>query len=102
MALRSPASASPIKSQFFLPTAVGRIAFSISLLSISTVIESCRRRWIDPFAYLRDVFTRMPQMAGKDYATLAPAAWAKAHRPGKPEGKDRLRTEASDLQRRFA
>jgi hypothetical protein len=32
----------------------------------------------------------MPQMAEKDYATLAPAAWAKAHLPGKPRRKDRL------------
>src|SRR6266478_8852812 len=30
---RSPASASPIKSQFFLPMAVGRMAFSTRLLS---------------------------------------------------------------------
>ena len=35
MALRAPACASPINSQFFLPTAVGRIAFSTKLLSIS-------------------------------------------------------------------
>jgi transposase len=69
---------------------------------VSTVIESCRRRGIDPLAYLRDGLTRMPQMAVKDYATLAPAAWAKAHRPAKPGRKDRLRTKASDLQRRCA
>ena len=29
---------------------------------IYTVIESCRRRGIDPFAYLREVFTRLPTM----------------------------------------
>jgi len=34
MALRSPASASPMNSQFFFPAAVGRMAFS-RLLSIS-------------------------------------------------------------------
>lgn len=56
---------------------------------VFTVIEACRRRGIDPFAYLRDVFTRMPQMAAKDYATLAPAAWAEAHQLEKPEKKDR-------------
>jgi hypothetical protein len=44
----------------------------------------------------------MAQMAAKDYATLAPAAWAKPHLPGKPGRKDRLRTKASDLQRRCA
>ena len=60
------------------------------------------RGTVDPFAYRSDVFTRMPQMAAKDYATLAPAAWAKPHLPGKPGRKDRLRTKASDLQRRCA
>jgi hypothetical protein len=59
-------------------------------------------RGIDPFAYLRDVFTRMPQMAAKDYATLAPAAWDAARRPGGPEKKDRLHTKTSNLQRRCA
>lgn len=69
---------------------------------VFTVIEACRRRGIDPFAYLRDVFTRMPQMAAKDYATLAPAAWDAARRPGGPEKKDRLHTKTSNLQRRCA
>ena len=69
---------------------------------VFTVIEACRRRGIDPFAYLRDVFTRMPQMAAKDYATLAPAAWDAARRLGKPENKERLRTKTSNLQRRCA
>ena len=27
---------------------------------IYTIIESCRRRGLDPFAYLREVFTRLP------------------------------------------
>ena len=42
-----------------------------------TVIEACRRRGIDPFEYLRDVFTRMPAMAACDYHRLLPDAWAK-------------------------
>jgi hypothetical protein len=29
---------------------------------VYTIIEACRRREIDPFAYLRDVFTRLPAM----------------------------------------
>ena len=47
---------------------------------IFTVIEACRSRSIDPFEYLRDVFTRMPTMAAKDYPTLEPAAWQTARR----------------------
>ena len=45
-----------------------------------TVIESCRRREIDPYAYLRDVFTRLPRMTTRQWAEVTPAAWAKARR----------------------
>lgn len=42
-----------------------------------TVIESCRRRGLDPFAYLRDVFTRLPSMTNWQVKDLTPEAWAK-------------------------
>lgn len=45
---------------------------------IYTIIECCRRRKIDPFAYLRDVFTRLPTMKASQIAELLPANWAKA------------------------
>ena len=45
-----------------------------------TVIESCRRRDIDPYAYLRDVFTRLPHMTNRQIAEVVPEAWAKARR----------------------
>jgi transposase len=45
-----------------------------------TVIESCRRRDIDPYAYLRDVFTRLPHMTNQQLAEVTPEAWAKARR----------------------
>jgi transposase len=44
---------------------------------IYTVIESCRRRGIDPFAYLRDVLTRLPHSTNWEVKDLTPAAWAK-------------------------
>lgn len=37
-----------------------------------TLIEACRSRGIDPFDYLREVFTCMPTMAAKDYPSLLP------------------------------
>lgn len=46
---------------------------------IYTVIESCRRRGIDPFAYLREVFTRLPSMTNWQVKDLTPEAWAKRH-----------------------
>jgi hypothetical protein len=39
-AARRPARSEPANSQFFLPTAIGRIAFSTGLLSIGSVPES--------------------------------------------------------------
>lgn len=44
---------------------------------IYTVIESCRRRGIDPFAYLREVFTRLPSMTNRQVKDITPQAWAK-------------------------
>lgn len=41
---------------------------------IYTVIECCRRRGLDPFAYLRDVFTRLPFMTNWQVKDLTPKA----------------------------
>jgi len=46
-----------------------------------TIIESCRRRGIDPFAYLRDVFTRLPSMTNWQIKDITPEAWAKHRTP---------------------
>ena len=43
-----------------------------------TIIESCRRRGIDPYAYLRDVLSRLPNMTNRQVPDVTPAAWAKA------------------------
>ena len=43
-----------------------------------SVIESCRRRKIDPYAYLRDVLSRLPTMTTRQIADITPAAWAKS------------------------
>jgi len=47
---------------------------------IYTVIESCRRRGIDPYAYLRDVLTRLPQMTTQQVPELLPSVWDKPAR----------------------
>jgi len=46
---------------------------------IYTVIENCRRRSLDPFTYLRDVLTRLPNMTNHQIPEVTPQAWAKAH-----------------------
>lgn len=43
---------------------------------IYTIIESCRRRKIDPYAYLRDILTRLPHLTNQQISTVTPAAWA--------------------------
>jgi transposase len=47
---------------------------------IYTVIESCRRRGLDPYAYLRDVFTRVPAATNQQIKELTPEGWAKTQR----------------------
>ncbi len=44
-----------------------------------TIIESCRRRGINPFDYLRDVLTRLPSMTNWQIKEITPSAWAAAH-----------------------
>lgn len=45
---------------------------------IFSIIESCRRRGIDPHAYLTDVLERIPDAKNHDIKDLTPEAWAKA------------------------
>jgi len=45
-----------------------------------TIIESCRRRKIDPYAYLRELLQRLPHMTNQQIPEVTPAAWAKAQR----------------------
>lgn len=59
---------------------VGRAHTGERSAIIYTVIESCRRRGIDPYAYLRDVFTRLPNATTSDIKDLTPEAWATAQR----------------------
>ena len=49
-----------------------------------SIVESCRRRGIDPNAYLRDVFTRLPLLTNWQLKELTPEAWQKNHRQRKP------------------
>ena len=56
---------------------IGEAAAGDRSAIIYTVIESCRRRGIDPFAYLREVFTRLPSMTNWQLKDITPAAWAK-------------------------
>lgn len=45
---------------------------------IYTIIENCRLQGIDPYAYLRDVLTRLPSLTNQQLDGVTPEAWAKA------------------------
>lgn len=43
---------------------------------IYSIITNCRNRGIDPYAYLRNVLTRLPSMTNRQISGITPAAWA--------------------------
>jgi transposase len=47
---------------------------------IYTVIENCRRRGLDPYTYLREVLTRLPNMTNWQIPEVTPEAWSKTRR----------------------
>ena len=49
-----------------------------------TIVENCRRRGIDPLAYLREVLTRMPKMNMAEFRLLTPEAWQQARAAALP------------------
>ena len=46
---------------------------------IYTLLGSCRRHGINPFDYLKDLFTRLPAAKITEIAQFTPRAWAKAN-----------------------
>jgi transposase len=40
-----------------------------------SIVESCRRQHLDPFAYIRDVLTRISTHPARDVEHLTPAGW---------------------------
>jgi hypothetical protein len=46
---------------------------------IYSIVGSCQRHGLDPFAYLKDVLSRLPAMTNQDdLAALTPARWKPA------------------------
>jgi len=42
-----------------------------------TIVENCRRRGLDPYAYLRDVLTKLPTLTNQQIKHWTPAAYAR-------------------------
>jgi transposase len=45
-----------------------------------TITATCRRLKIDPFAYLRDVLRRLPELPAANLDTLLPGRWTATQR----------------------
>ena len=54
---------------------------------IYTLIESCRRRKINPYAYLREVLTRLPHLTNQQITEVTPAAWARHQKKSGTTGR---------------
>lgn len=46
-----------------------------------TLVESCRRRGLDPYAYLSEVLTRLPHLTNWQIKDITPEAWVQAQKP---------------------
>ena len=47
---------------------------------IYSIIQSCKTHRVEPYAYLKDVLTRLPSMTNHQIPTITPKAWAKFRR----------------------
>ncbi len=77
---------------FFASTAGGEAA-----MIYYTLTSTCRRLHVDPSAYLRDVFTWLPQTSEDLLADLLPDRWLSAHPQHRLELRER---EADDRSQR--
>jgi len=50
-----------------------------------TMTQTCKQHHIDPFAYLRDAFSRLPGLPVDRLAELLAVCWAKSQRVGSDE-----------------
>lgn len=54
------------------PTAIGKKNWIF-------IVDACRKRGVDPYAYLRDMLTHLPTLNNSQISEVAPDAWAKAY-----------------------
>jgi hypothetical protein len=56
---------------------------------IYTLLGSCRRHGLNPFDYLKDLFTRLPTAKNTQIREFKPAAWVNA------KGNERVVAQAA-------
>jgi transposase len=62
---------------------VGSQAAGVATARLLSLVLSCRRLCMDPFLYLRDLFTRLPGLPSEQLPELLPHRWLATH----PEAK---------------
>ena len=51
---------------------------------VYSIIQSCKAHQVEPYAYLKDVLTRLPSMTNHQIPHITPKTWAKAHKQALP------------------
>lgn len=51
---------------------------------VYSIIQSCRAHRVEPYAYLKDVLTRLPAMTNHQVSTITPKAWATSSKSALP------------------
>jgi transposase len=65
-----------------------------------TLVATCKRLRIDPFAYLRNVFTRLPEIAtDKPLEDLLPDRWIDGHPESRLVHRDKQASQAKERRR---
>jgi transposase len=54
-----------------------------------TLMANCRAHAIDPYAYLKDLFTRLPALTNRQVHTITPSAWAGQRQTPQPASSAR-------------
>ena len=67
---------SPRRSDTGKPRKVTPEQLLEAIEQVYTIVECCRRRGLDPYAYLRHVLTRLPFATNWQIGELTPEAWA--------------------------
>lgn len=65
-----------------------------------TLVATCKRLRIDPFAYLQDVFTRMPEMSSEDMLRdILPERWIQKHPEHRSAHREKEASQAKQRRR---
>lgn len=64
-----------------------------------TLVATCKRLRIDPFAYLRDVFRRLPSASEDELPQLLPDRWVEQHPQHRLAHREREAAQANERRR---